>query len=433
MDMLSGSVKVWYEDKNFGFVTPDDGGEDVFVHRNVLTDGDYLEAGAVVIYEASRDPARNRLMATRCAGAVKRPATVDSGELGRQAEKEQPATFQAKPPDTNYHEYMTGTGGFLGSDRSAGVVKVWLEEKGFGFISPESGGQDVFVHRSQLTDGQMLQVGSRVSYESVYEPLKGKTTARNVMGAAVKGSGKGGATIADYSTMGGAAGATNSGAWGDGSWGGSGCGSAWSEGGKGGHAALFVAGIPGGTSEDMVKQIFGAYGTVLSVKVLPSNGKPDLAAIVRMQDKAMTAWLVEHLNGNIPMGMNTPVSVKYAQPSGKSGDKGSGYACGKGSTIPAPASVAAAPVATGGRYSLYGTSAGTSGGGGQAFGGGCGVAAGGVATGLEALAAAASAKQHSTDATQAAIELADLLKRGGLDAVTLVDAASLLAMHQGSV
>lgn len=76
---------------------------------------------------------------------------------------------------------------------------------------------------------------------------------------------------------------------------------------------LFIAGMPAGFTEESIRSIFAPYGAILSIKVLPGNSKPDTAALVRMQDPAMAAWLVENLNGNIPLGLTTPVSVRYAQ------------------------------------------------------------------------------------------------------------------------
>ena len=49
---------------------------------------------------------------------------------------------------------------------SNGTVKWFNDEKGFGFIIPEEGGKDIFVHRSNLdTPGQVLQEEQRVIYE----------------------------------------------------------------------------------------------------------------------------------------------------------------------------------------------------------------------------------------------------------------------------
>jgi len=48
-----------------------------------------------------------------------------------------------------------------------GTVKWFNEEKGFGFITPEAGGKDVFVHfRSITSDGfKTLAEGQAVSFE----------------------------------------------------------------------------------------------------------------------------------------------------------------------------------------------------------------------------------------------------------------------------
>jgi len=50
-----------------------------------------------------------------------------------------------------------------------GVVKWFNAAKGYGFLSPESGGDDVFVHYSAIQgDGfRSLQDGQRVEYEIV--------------------------------------------------------------------------------------------------------------------------------------------------------------------------------------------------------------------------------------------------------------------------
>ena len=48
-----------------------------------------------------------------------------------------------------------------------GQVKWFNESKGFGFISPEDGGKDIFVHASALEKSGMssLQEGDKVSFE----------------------------------------------------------------------------------------------------------------------------------------------------------------------------------------------------------------------------------------------------------------------------
>jgi CspA family cold shock protein len=49
-----------------------------------------------------------------------------------------------------------------------GVVKWFNDEKGFGFITPDEGGKDLFVHFSGITGGgfRSLEEGARVSYDA---------------------------------------------------------------------------------------------------------------------------------------------------------------------------------------------------------------------------------------------------------------------------
>ena len=63
---------------------------------------------------------------------------------------------------------------------ATGTVKWFNPTKGFGFIQPESGDKDVFVHISAVEKAGMasLSEGQRISYELITE--KGRTSAGNL-------------------------------------------------------------------------------------------------------------------------------------------------------------------------------------------------------------------------------------------------------------
>ena len=70
---------------------------------------------------------------------------------------------------------------------TSGTVKWFNDAKGFGFIEPEGGGDDVFAHFSaiQMEGFRTLKQGSRVTFELVQGP-KGKL-AQNILPCDIRG------------------------------------------------------------------------------------------------------------------------------------------------------------------------------------------------------------------------------------------------------
>jgi CspA family cold shock protein len=65
-----------------------------------------------------------------------------------------------------------------------GTVKFFNAQKGYGFIQPEDGGQDAFVHISAVERAGMrtLNQNQKVSYE-LQQDQRGKTSAVNLQSA----------------------------------------------------------------------------------------------------------------------------------------------------------------------------------------------------------------------------------------------------------
>ncbi|RKS72546.1 CspA family cold shock protein [Motilibacter peucedani] len=140
---MQGTVRWFNADKGFGFLEPDDGEADVFVHfRAIVADGGFrtLEEGQRVEFER-----------------------VD-GERGPQAEDVRLVAAEREPQDAPpaVHEPASGL--------SLGTVLWFDPDKGFGFLSPDDGGEDVFVHLSSLVGVHFLDEGQKVEFEVAEGP-----------------------------------------------------------------------------------------------------------------------------------------------------------------------------------------------------------------------------------------------------------------------
>jgi CspA family cold shock protein len=68
---------------------------------------------------------------------------------------------------------------------NTGIVKFYNDQKGFGFIQPDDGGKDVFVHASALERAGMrgLVQGQKVSFDTAEDRRTGKTAVANIQAA----------------------------------------------------------------------------------------------------------------------------------------------------------------------------------------------------------------------------------------------------------
>jgi len=289
-----------------------------------------------------------------------------------------------------------------------GVVRAWYDEKGFGFIAPDHGGQDVFIHRKQLGDVQTLIQGSRVQFDLAMSSSSGKPAASRLTLLGSDGAPTPSPAPAASASAASAAIASMSMTTGKG----------FGKGGAEPSDNLFICGLPLDMTEDKLRNVFNEYGSVTTMRLLPDvAGKPDKSALVRMSDVGQAAWMVENLHGNIPKGLPGPITVRFAD---NRAQKARELGLPKPGTPGAQAYGAAgrATMAMINRISPYGDAA-----------------AGGAAAD-PAAAAAAAAVDPAAQANSAALLLAALAQiqvqqgaasAGGLDASQLLAAALPMA------
>lgn len=78
------------------------------------------------------------------------------------------------------------------------------------------------------------------------------------------------------------------------------------------YDTVHIGSLPPGTDESIIKEIFGQYAPIHAVKVLETAG-PGVEALVGIGKEA-SKWVVDNLNGNIPQGFQTPVTIQLVPP-----------------------------------------------------------------------------------------------------------------------
>src|SRR5690349_16003426 len=174
--MASGTVKWFNTAKGFGFIQPDDGGSDVFVHISAVEQAGLraLNEGDQVQFEMEQD---------RRSGKLSAGGLVVTGQGAAPARRS--GGFGDRPPRSGG---FGGGGGGASRQPGAimgggsGTVKWFNPTKGFGFIQPEGGGQDIFVHISAVEQAGLrgLNEGQLVSYDLEQDRRSGKTSATNL-------------------------------------------------------------------------------------------------------------------------------------------------------------------------------------------------------------------------------------------------------------
>lgn len=189
--MATGTVKWFNTAKGFGFIQPDDGGSDVFVHISAVEQAGLrgLNEGDQVQFEMEQDRRSGKLSAgnlvvTGQGAPVARSGGGGGGGGFGGGPRGGGGGFDRAPRGGGF-----GGGGGAGgrspgqiAGSGDGTVKWFNPTKGFGFIQPNDGGQDVFVHISAVEQAGLrgLNEGQTVSYDLEQDRRSGKTSATNL-------------------------------------------------------------------------------------------------------------------------------------------------------------------------------------------------------------------------------------------------------------
>jgi cold shock protein len=154
-------VKWFNADKGFGFATVSDGSGDAFLHAAVLA-----RAG-------HEDIAPGTTLQVRIAPGQKGPQITEVLEIDVSTATNEPVPSAARTPRL--------ASAAVNPEVLRGTVKWFNQTKGYGFIAPDEGGPDVFVHISAVERSGLptLREGQLLEYQTQLQ-RNGKSAAVNL-------------------------------------------------------------------------------------------------------------------------------------------------------------------------------------------------------------------------------------------------------------
>lgn len=168
MALSTGTVKWFNAQKGFGFITPDDGGEEIFVHQSAINAQGFrsLGEGEKVQYKVQMEEGSGKAKAMDVSAPGGGFVTGDNGGRGGGKGSRGAPSAPRKWPE----------GKAPSAGKVVGTVKWFNVEKGFGFIAPVDGGEDLFVHQSAIyANGfRSLMEGEDVEFTMIEEGGKAK-------------------------------------------------------------------------------------------------------------------------------------------------------------------------------------------------------------------------------------------------------------------
>jgi CspA family cold shock protein len=176
----TGTVKFFNRDKGFGFVTRDEGGEDVFLHISALERAglDNVAEGQTIEFTLTERNGR--------VSASDIQITGEHLQVQERGPRPPRPSFGDRPAPSSGGGFDRGPRGprpdpVTDGTRYDGMVKFFNGTKGFGFIARDDGGADAFVHISAVERAGLagLEPNQRLTFE-LETDRRGKQAAVNL-------------------------------------------------------------------------------------------------------------------------------------------------------------------------------------------------------------------------------------------------------------